>query len=95
MKKNQQIAPLAVPDSKSIRAGFKPLMTDQMTSPIVVKIAHYKGKRRLSIRFHYWKGELLGPTKRGIEVPIEHAHEVRDLINIVLAQLKPSQKIQD
>lgn len=87
MKKTQQTAPLAVPDSKSIRAGFTPLMTSDLASPIVVKIAHYKGKRRLSIRFHYWKGDLLGPTKRGIEIPIEHAEEVRDLIDRILAQL--------
>lgn len=68
-------------------------MTKELASPVVVKIAHYKGKRRLSIRFHYWKGDLLGPTKRGIEIPIEHVNEVRDLIDQVLAQLKPSQKV--
>ena len=84
-------APLAVPDSKSIRAGFRPLMTKDLASPIVVKIAHYKGKRRLSIRTHFWKGEFLGPTKRGIEIPIEHANEVRTLIDQVLNQLGDTQ----
>jgi hypothetical protein len=86
---NHQIAPLAVPDAESIKLGLTPLMMDETSNPIVVKIAHYKGKRRLSIRFHYWdKQDLLKPTRRGIEVPIQHVNQVRTLIDQVLDQLE-------
>lgn len=92
MAQNQQepkVAPLAIPDSESTRLGLTPLMMDKTPSPIVVKIAHYKGKRRLSIRFHYWSAlDLLRPTKRGIEIPIEYVGIVEDLIDQVCTQLK-------
>lgn len=78
------IAPMAESDAESQKMGFQPMMIDIQPNPIVVKLAHYKGRTRISVRFHYWtKSNQLRPTRRGIEIPIDHATTVAKMINSV------------
>lgn len=39
-------------------------------NPLVVALTTYKGVQRLDIRYHYYDGDALAPTKRGISLPV-------------------------
>jgi hypothetical protein len=47
---------------------------------VVVEITTYKGERKLDIREHTISGDYIGPTKTGVNVPIEMAVEIRDAL---------------
>ena len=82
-----KLAPLAQPDHKVRRMGYDPIMIETSKDPIVIRVSLYKGKTRISIRYHYWgHGDLLHPTKRGIEIPLDHVVEARNILNHLIHQ---------
>jgi len=85
-KREFETAPIEVVDNQLEHMGFIPLMVEVHKDPIVVRASRYKGKVRVSVRYHYWAGKKLRPTKRGIEIPLDQVKEVHAMLGEVIRQ---------
>lgn len=57
---------------------------DVLQYPIIIKPTTYKKKKKISIRYYYWRGHELCPTSRGFEIPETNAADVLDGLTHVL-----------